>query len=418
MREFCLANCKAKPNSLRAMSELPQSNTGDKVITALLCLATGDASEVAFAPCLGKPLIYHQIMALQRAGIHSVRIYVEAVSGVLLTTIDLLRFQGFDVRAVRSVDELTATLGEGSQLLVLQSDLWWQAEWLAGIIKGKRNTVFVLAEQTGIEAFERIDLNSRWSGLVLCDARILPALGDIPEGWDLSSLLLRQAQQAGFENLMLPHSVLTVGELRKIDAIKGSLAIENAVSDALTASADTIDSHLVINAFRRLRGWGDPQHWSHLAGLWTPLASAGISAVLAFSGYQSAAFGFACLSVLSQPIRKFLRMIGYRTSGVDPVQAITNVALLVALYFCLAGFGAAPIQAGFLTLALAGILLGSAGRAGEKPETRPYRVSLLFVTVLLLIGQLAGYLEFVIMFVILLLIASWLIPLRRAGIQA
>ena len=72
----------------------------------------------------------------------------------------------------------------------------------------------------------------------------------------------------------------------------------------------------------------------------------------------------------------------------------------------------------FLTLALAGILLGSAGRAGEKPETRPYRVSLLFVTVLLLIGQLAGYLEFVIMFVILLLIASWLIPLRRAGLQA
>lgn len=389
----------------QAMTDQSLSDKRFSDITALICLASGDEIEAAFANVLGRPLLYHQIKALSRAGISTVRIYVEHVPGILLSTLDALQASGHDVRAVRSVSELAGTMDRSNRLLVLQSDLWWDSNWLLGLLDRQKNTVFTLNEQAGNERFERIDLNARWTGIANCDAHILDDLGEMPEGWDLASLLLRRTQQLKIPAFNVAQSDLSAGLLQKFDVSAGTTSIENAVLRTFGDANNDMESLIAVPLLRRVRAWSDPSHWLYNIVNWTTPTAAILSAGLAAFALPTPALIVAMLAALFSPARWMLKRVSYQSENIDPVDVATGVALIIALYFCLDHAGESALDAGFLTLALAGLfsLVKLSNFSGFR------FVSLLPIILGLLFGQIVGLIGIITKILVLAIVAFLLV---------
>lgn len=266
------------------MAHSEQSRTN---IIALLSAAnaTDDAS-VGFAMALagGEPLLAHQITALRNQGIARFLIEVDNVSGALLALVDKYKGSSCSVNFVRSASDLQPFLRLNESLLVQSEALYLSSDLLDNLLAESAPFIATLDGRDENAAFERMDLNTRWAGLAIIGASTVSSLGPLPDGWSITSSLLRQAMQDRVRFIALPQQHVQIGKLRLITS---------------PADADQLSQQILVGRGLRHNGFIETKIFGPLAVRLAPYiwrSPSGPNLVdLSTVAFGSASFGLAVI---------------------------------------------------------------------------------------------------------------------------
>ena len=384
-------------------------------IIALLCI--GDVApaegEVALplTPLFGRPMIHHMIKALQQIGITQFCVGVDTVPGALLSYRDEVAKEGLELRFVREPSAMTPLLAADTRALVLRGDTIWDTELIDRALRQNGPLVATVEERSENEMFERIDLNSRWAGMVILDRTSLAALTQLPEGWDMASALLRQAMQDNVPLWPLKQSEIQDGHVRRLET-PGDLASAQSLLMAPPLNGPvTLESKVFSKSLARFGPaiWSVP--WGRgLAEFGFPGLSL-ISAILAVTGVPLVASVAAIGAVLATLIRNIVRSAEYRSARSDWVGMAGWTLLTAALIATLKLTEPSFFEAGFLALTLTGLSLVSA----QQNNGAGYRLlSPLVISLALMLGEIAGSTAWAVKLLIISEIISQL--LRTLGV--
>jgi hypothetical protein len=330
------------------------AQTDQNLPNVLLCLSTHSApvSKLLTELHCGNPLLFHQIMHLHDVGLRRFLLSVDAVPGSLLALVDGLRDRGIDIEIIRSVNEVLTALGD-AQILVLDAQIWASQECIDHLLKGSGNRILTVEEHAENAAFERIDLNSRWAGLAVVESSALRSAGDMPEGWDLGSVILRLMLQLQCKTVPLRQADLGGKRLVHLAATTQYAQIfdrENPSKGWLEKLIFATISEKIAN-----QSWRNPTaralaEWSFPVLSFLCLASAA-------AGFLMASALLAGLAVLAADIHQFVNEAEYRQPKFSVPVIASWVALALALPTALLITGIAPFEAIFVSANLVGLLL-------------------------------------------------------------
>jgi hypothetical protein len=162
----------------------------------------------------GQSLLEYQISLLAHMGVSRFYVEVDNVTGSLLGLADKSRNKGRQVEFVRSGLDVQRALQPDDRLWVQSEALYVAPELLKQLLKRPGTFVATLDGRDENHAFERIDLNTRWAGIAVVAAETISALHTLPEGWSLTSSLLRQALQEKVPFFPLHQQHVHDGQLR------------------------------------------------------------------------------------------------------------------------------------------------------------------------------------------------------------
>jgi hypothetical protein len=307
-------------------------------IIALLSAAnaTGDgqnaAAGVAMTLAGGEPLLAHQITELRRHGIVRFLIEVDSVSGALLALADKFRNRGCSIDFVRSASDLQPFLRLNESVLVQSEALYLSSGLLEALLAETKPFIATLDGRDENASFERMDLNTRWAGLAVIGASTVSLLGALPEGWSITSSLLRQAIQDRVRFVPLPQQQVQTGELRLIST---------------AADAASLSQQILIGRGRRHSGFVETNMFGPMAVRFAPyiwqspsgsnlidasaLVFAGASLGLAAIGWNISAISTAIFTI-------FLNIV--RTTTRDPEQNSGIARYIEPIIWLFLGIGA------------------------------------------------------------------------------
>jgi DNA polymerase IIIc chi subunit len=199
---------------------------------ALLSAAAGSAQVNSGPSSLlvgGKSMLQLQIDALAALGVARFLVEVDAVTGALLQILDANRKAGRAVEFVRSGADVNRTLQPNDRLWVQAENLYVAPTLLKGLAFQKSPFVVTMDGRDENEPFERIDINTRWAGIAFVDAAMLRMFDSLPEGWSMTSSVLRQALQDQTRRLPLPQKAVHAGDIRIVGSPGGVNAINSKI---------------------------------------------------------------------------------------------------------------------------------------------------------------------------------------------
>jgi hypothetical protein len=199
--------------------------------------------ELSFA---GQTVVEYQARQSHAVGATQILILVDDVSPVLTTTVDRLAADGVHATLIRDQPTLGRMIGTGDMVLLIGDGHIVPTAIIAPLIRGEGGHVLVLPSGAPTRAFERIDADHMWAGVVTAPAPILLGLLDMLGDWDLPLTFLRQVVQEGAGR--------TICDLT--DVFDGRIVI---VTDA--ATADAAAQALTRTRDRGTRGEGDLDDW-------------------------------------------------------------------------------------------------------------------------------------------------------------
>lgn len=257
----------------------------------LSAVAATENAEIALIAIVGKTLLEHQIIALRRAGIERFFIEVADVSGALMAIAHNVRRTGCSVEFIRSAQDLQALATERDKVLVMAEGVFIAPSLTTSFTANSDLFIATVDSRSENEAFERMDLNTRWAGLARVDGRNIAALGVLPDGWSLASSLLRQAMRDHVPQHLLKQHHITDGDIRKISADESS---NELVRHILSARMSREPGFIEAQLFAPLAKILVPQIWRYHAGAVASEAAmlllAGATVASAALGWQFAAF--------------------------------------------------------------------------------------------------------------------------------
>jgi len=151
----------------------------------------------ALLPLAGRTLLEYQVRCASAAGAAPIVVIVERVPQALQDAFERLRLDGLGVFPVSDVSEAVTRFEAGSMILLVGDGVAPPAELVAAMAAEPEPAVAVVPDDEAHAAFERIDGESRWSGVAAVDAHLLGSTAAILGDWDLQSTLLRRALQEG-----------------------------------------------------------------------------------------------------------------------------------------------------------------------------------------------------------------------------
>jgi hypothetical protein len=151
----------------------------------------------ALLPLAGRTLLEYQVRCASAAGAAPIVVIVERVPQALQDAFERLRLDGLGVFPVSDVSEALTRFEAGSMILLVGDGVAPPAELVAAMAAEPEPAVAVVPDDEAHAAFERIDGESRWSGVAAVDAHLLGSTAAILGDWDLQSTLLRRALQEG-----------------------------------------------------------------------------------------------------------------------------------------------------------------------------------------------------------------------------
>jgi hypothetical protein len=252
---------------------------------ALLSTATADTGgSISLAIDGGETILAHQIAALRHIGISSFLIEVDTVPGVLIALADKIRDKGCRVDFIRSAHDLQDKLGLDETLLVNEEGVFIAPELISSILAKSGSFIATVDGRDENANFERMDLNTRWAGLAVFGKETIAGLGSVPDGWSISSSLLRQAMQDGVPMRAVKQTHIQQGDLRKISS---------------PADIEILTKQILLNRSARERGFIESVIFGPAVTRLVPLVwrSASGLALLGGATVMTAAvsFGFAAL---------------------------------------------------------------------------------------------------------------------------
>ena len=151
----------------------------------------------ALLPLAGRTLLEYQVRCAAAAGASPVVVLVERIPAALNQAFARLANEGLNVVPVSDGSE-AATRFEPSELVMLIGDgIAPPLDLLTGLGADGEAVVLTVPDDEAHEEFERVDGESRWSGVALVEGRMLGATAAMLGDWDLPSTLMRRAMQGG-----------------------------------------------------------------------------------------------------------------------------------------------------------------------------------------------------------------------------
>lgn len=272
---------------------------------ALLSAATAhEDNQIALANVGGKTLLEHQISAIRQTGIKRFFIEVDNVPGALIALADSVRQTGCSVDFVRSAQDLQTLVVEGDRVLVLAEGIFMAPQLILAFATDPNLVIATVDGRDENEMFERMDLNTRWAGLALVDARTIKALGVLPDGWSMASSLLRQAMRDQIAQHMLKQHHIQSGDIRKIDSGDSS---DNLTRQILSTRMAREPGFIESRIFAPLSQILASRLWKYRSGKTVLeggiLLFGGSTIALAMAGFPLTAFATALLALFIRSLR-------------------------------------------------------------------------------------------------------------------
>ncbi len=323
------------------MALTEQSRT---TVIALLSAAnaTGDDQNapagLAMALAGGEPLLSHQINALRHQGITRFLIEVDSVSGALLALADRFKNSGCSIDFVRSASDLQPFLRLNEFMLVQSEALYLSSGLLGTLILEPGPFIATLDGRDENAAFERMDLNTRWAGLAVIGASTVSSLGTLPEGWSITSSLLRQAMQDRVRFVPLSQQNVQTGELRLIST---------------AADAAILSGQILIGRGRRHNGFIETKIFGPIAAriapyIWQSPSGANLvdvfTVVTAIASLGLAAIDWNISAISAAILTIFLNVV--RTTTRDPERNRGIAKWVEPFIWLLLGIGAVAAARG------------------------------------------------------------------------
>jgi len=138
--------------------------------------ASGGAGELAATlPLAGRTLVEYQARLAQAAGASPIVLLVERMPASLIAAVDRLTGEGVAVQLARSSREAADHFASDDSVLFIAGGLFADAASLERVAAADGPAVLTLADNIGLDAFERLDATHRWGGLALSDGAELAA---------------------------------------------------------------------------------------------------------------------------------------------------------------------------------------------------------------------------------------------------
>ena len=151
----------------------------------------------AALPLAGATLLEHQVRRAIRAGASHIVLLVERMPQPLLAAIDRLKRDSIRIDVARSVADAADRIHPQEDVLVIDDGCIADTRMLIALGEAGAPAALAVADQPGMEAYERIDARSRWGGVALIDGARLHATAEMLGEWDFALTLLRRALQDG-----------------------------------------------------------------------------------------------------------------------------------------------------------------------------------------------------------------------------
>ncbi len=278
--------------------------------TALLsaALATVDANitgaEISSSTVGGQSLLEHQIGLLGRLGVSRFLIEVEHVTGALLHLADTNSKTGRSVEFVRSGSDVQRLMHAGDRLWVQAEAVYVAPDLLKQMLSRAGAFLVTLDGRDENVAFERIDLNTRWAGVAVVEAQTVVALQNLPEGWSMTSSILRQALQDKVSFNALNQKNVQNGDVRLVRSAEDFSALNQEI---LVGRIDQSGGFLETRILAPIAARIAPSVWRLSSG--TALVK-GASIILAASSLGLGVTGFVPAAIVAAMIAIALNILG------------------------------------------------------------------------------------------------------------
>ncbi len=156
----------------------------------------------ATLPLAGRTLVEYQARLARAAGAQPIVILVERMPPALLAAVDRLTTEGIAVQLARGVDEAAGYFAPGDAVLFIAGGLFADAASVERMASATGPTIMTMADNIGLDAFERIDASSRWAGLATASGAQIASTAAMLGDWDLQSTLLRRMVQDGARQMV------------------------------------------------------------------------------------------------------------------------------------------------------------------------------------------------------------------------
>lgn len=249
----------------------------------------------AVLPLAGQTLIEYQARCAAAVGAAPLVVIVERVPPALHEAFERLRSDGIPVIAVSDPLEAASRFEPCGMILLLGDGIVPTPELMGQIAVEGEPVVATLADDQEHERFERVDGQSRWSGVALIDGHLLASTAAMVGDWDLQSTLLRRALQDGATRIRLNADT---GEPLLIDGPEQLSGFEQAMVSASRGARRDFTSRLLLApvedfATARLIETSVRPAWL----IWTALLLTILAAAAFLKGWASIGLGLLLLSL-------------------------------------------------------------------------------------------------------------------------
>lgn len=271
-------------------------------------LATGDANvaapEITNSTLGGQSLLEHQIGQLGRLGVSRFLVEVDHVTGALLHLADSNSKNGRSVEFVRSGSDIQRLLHPSDRMWVQSEAVYVAPDLLKQMLSHAGAFIVTLDGRDENEAFERIDLNTRWAGVALLEAQTAVSLQNLPEGWSMTSSILRQALQDKVVFYALNQQYIQEGKLRLVRSVQDFSTLNREI---LVGRIDQSDGFLETRVLAPIAARIAPSVWGISAG---PALVSGASIISAASSLGLGAMGFIPAAIIAAIVAIVLNILG------------------------------------------------------------------------------------------------------------
>lgn len=291
------------------------SNSPLSNCAALLSAVSASEAGTVLATVGGETVLHHQIAALRNIGIDQFLVEVDSVPGALLVMADRFKSEGCRFDFVRSPTDLQEKLPEVDRLIIQAEGIYINPDLLS-VLTGRYATFLATVdERIENEAFERMDINTRWAGFAVVPISIVSGVAALPQGWSLTSSLLRQAMQDGIVRQALKQNHLQDGDLRRIDSFAD---VKKLADDVLAQRAGQEPGFIESGIFGPVATRIAPLLWrmkSHAEAVDITVVGLGLLSLgLAGYGWTASAVGSAIAAIFANSLRQIVSDVNQRTA--------------------------------------------------------------------------------------------------------
>jgi hypothetical protein len=335
----------------------------------------------AALPLAGRTVIERQARLAHAAGAARIIVLVERMPPNLAAALDRLRRERVPVEVARGAEAVAELVDPADRLLLIADGAIADGRQLMRLAEGEGPLVLTVKDSLFGELYERIDGNSRWSGLAATNGAMLHDTAAMLRDWDLQSTLLRRILQAGARHL----------------AADAPVAIVDSMDDLAVAERQILEGARTTEGGWAARMLAPVERGVTFVVMGAPVASGAMGfASMALTGLGAAAIGWGwlwtglALLLLATPLEGIalrlarLRMQpGARESWWRTLLPLLSGAALVALAYRLApAHGWGMILLAFTTLAF--LFAASVETEDRKPRGAALLAERLGMTWLLL----------------------------------